>query len=138
MKALLLIALLFAAFSCAPTAIFTEYNVKYKHQNEIYATGKLKTTMPPVVLKKGESYIVQMGTVSHIHSVVKQKEHISYISLTGGLNDYYLPIKGNPKEMRNGMTAYLLVKDEDGERNDYLVVDNKKYSILYIPIGEER
>jgi len=138
MKALVLIALLFAAFSCAPTAEFTKYNVKYKHQNKIYATGKLKTTMPPNELKNGESYIVEMGTVSHIHNVVKQKEHIAYISLTGGFNDNYLPIKGNPKKIRYGMTAYLLVKNEDGERTNYLVVDNKKYLILFIPIREER
>lgn len=138
MKAIIITALLFVAFSCAPTAIFTDYNVKYKHQNKIYATGKLKTTMPPVVLKKGESYIVQMGTVVNIRTFNKRDEYVTYVSLTGGLNEMYLPIKGNPKEMRNGMTAYLLVKDVDGERTDYLVVDDKKYQILFIPIREEK
>ena len=134
---LVIFALLFAAFSCAPTAEFTKYNVKYKHQNKIYATGKLKTTMPPVVLKKGESYIVEMGDVVNIHTFSKREEYVTYVSLSGGLNEIYLPIKGNPKEMRNGMTAYLLVKDVNGERTQHLVVDNKKYSILFIPIREE-
>ena len=135
---LVIFALLFVAFGCAPSAHFTEYNVKYKHQNEIYnpRVRQHRVPMPPDVPEAGKSYAIDIGDVVHIRTYGKHHNYVTWVSCSE--LSYPLPIQGSPKEMKYYMPAYLLMSNETGDgRQDYLVVDDKRYYVLTFPAVQE-
>lgn len=137
-KLIVLVAILIGLASCAPTAHFTDYNIKYKHQNNIYDSHNRasRVELPPDVPEAGKSYAINMGVVAHVKVSGKRHNYTTWVSTTLNRNGY--PIQGKPKFIRLGMPVYLIISNEVGDgRVDYLVVDNKRYYILQFPINEK-
>lgn len=79
MKNLIILVLLFAAFSCAPTAEFVRYDV-YKYQPFIYNEDGVKD-LPPDLLEDGESWVWRVGIVERTYrpkedSIINQQSSL--------------------------------------------------------------
>ena len=116
-KFLLVLSLVMFSLSCAPLAEFVEYDI-YSNYGFIYNEDlDLGKHFPPVILEKGESYVLYLGNSQKSKRL--QGETIIYI------NDKIFPICGK-LDIRNGTRIYMQISNTSGLAYEYHIIFNGK------------
>lgn len=128
MKArLIILAFLFMAFGCAPTAEFTRFDV-YDSYPFVYNENGIKD-MPPDVLKEGEGWAWRIGDVKRTYRPRKKFDYYTTVIIVGNRDYEYTYVVKGKLDVRTGTRCYHMRENISGEMKHYLIIGTHKYEI---------